>query len=213
MTEMDPASEKQKPQSCGFDKQPRATRKKQGPAFYGAMYRRELQSGFWPSQRALAEAFSVSNAHVSRCIAIADLPTSVFEAFGGKKYVSFRLGRELLKLSRELGEPEMRRRALKVKFLQLAHRDEILQFLMTGDAPASSNARLSIVVERGRKAIRIGGSDVEKLSRNLDLLKTALRACVKDINLRNNMFAAMAAGQAPVSVLSDEAPSFPPQQG
>lgn len=167
------------------------------PADFGAFYRGLLQAGVWPSQRALAVAFTVSNSHVSRCISIEGLPKIVLEAFGGAKYVSFRLGRELLKLSRETEFRELRKRAVKVKGLQLVDPDEILQFLRSGEGPGRRNARLSISVDRSGKVVCIEGPDVEKLARNLGVLRDAIRECVKAIDGKNWLLATIMAEHDP----------------
>lgn len=159
------------------------------PVDFGAFYCRLLQTGVWPSQRALAAALTVSNSHVSRCISIERLPKIVLEAFGGARYVSFRLGRELLKLTREIEYRDLRKRAVKAKGLQLVDPDEILQFLRSGDGPGRRNARLSISVDRGGKVVRIEGPDVEKLARNLGVLRDAIRECVKCLDKANSDFA------------------------
>ena len=167
------------------------------PADFGAFYCRLLKTGIWSSQRAVAAALTVSNSHVSRCISIDRLPKIVFDAFGGARYVSFRLGRELLKLTREIEYRELRKRAVKAKGLQLVDPDEILQFLRSGDGPGRRNARLSISVDRSGKVVRIEGPDVEKLARNLGVLRDAIRECAKAIDGKNGLFAAIRAEYDP----------------
>lgn len=167
------------------------------PADFGGFYRRLLQTGVWSSQRALAAALTVSSSHVSRCISIKRLPEIVLEAFGGARYVSFRLGRELLKLTREIESSDLRKRAVKAKGLQLVDPDEILQFLRSGDGPGRRNARLSISVDRSGKVVRIEGPDVEKLARNLGVLRDAIRECVKAIDEKNELFVTITAEHDP----------------
>ncbi|MCP3728251.1 hypothetical protein M3I53_34960 [Paraburkholderia sp. CNPSo 3272] len=162
------------------------------PARLGRFYSRMLLTGVWPSQRALAAALSVSNSHVSRCISISGLSGSILEAFGGEKYVSFRLGKELLKLTREIKSQELRKRALKVKVMELVDPNEILQVLRSGDAPARMRARLSISVDRSGKVLRIEGPDVEKLTRKLGVLRNAIENCLKDINVTGRAYGDMA---------------------
>ena len=167
------------------------------PADLGNFYRGELQEGVWPSQRALAAALSVSDSQVSRCISIARLPKIVLEAFGGARYVSFKLGKELSKLTREIESYDLRKRAAKVKGLQLVDPDAILQFLRSGDGPDRKNARLSISVDRSGKVVRIEGPDVEKLTRNLGVLRDAIRECVKSIDKTKRGFAEIRAAYDP----------------
>ncbi|MEX3991346.1 hypothetical protein AB4Y35_11255 [Paraburkholderia sp. EG286A] len=163
----------------------------------GDNYRRWLQTGVWPSQRALAAALSVSGSHVSRCISIALLPKLVLDALGGKKYVSFKLGKELSKLVREIEPYDLKKHALKVRGLKLVDPNEILQVLRSGDGPGRRNARLLISADRSGKVIRIEGPDVEKLTRNLGVVKDAIRECLNGINTISGFFGDMRAEHDP----------------
>lgn len=51
------------------------------PYEQGAMYRKALDSGLYPSNRRLAEALGVSHTWVANVLAVADLPASVVECF------------------------------------------------------------------------------------------------------------------------------------
>ena len=166
---------------------------KAGPVELGHFYSYDLAMGRWPSQSAMASALSVSVSHVSRCISISRLPKPVVEAFGGSDYVSFRLGKKLLDMSRKLGTDEISKRAVKAKVLKLVHPSDVLRLLDSGAPPVPKNPRLWVSVERGAKSLRIQGPDAEKLIAHIDALEDAIRACMINLNQAQRLKAELVA--------------------
>ncbi|MFX1684436.1 hypothetical protein PWR05_07400 [Paraburkholderia sp. A2RI-6] len=175
------------------------TLSKAGPVDLGNFYSYDLATGLWPSRSAMASALSVSVSHISKCISISRLPKPVVEAFGGSDYVSFGLGKKLLDITRKLGTDEICKRAAKAKALKLVHASDVLRLLDSGVPPAPKNPRLWVSVERGAKSLRIQGSDAEKLISHIDALEDAIRACMFNLNLAQQVNAEFIANFPPGS--------------
>ncbi|WP_322042816.1 hypothetical protein [Paraburkholderia sp. J67] len=145
-----------------------------GPWELGRRYGSEIRIGVWPSQRALATAYSVSVSHVSRCIAIAELSGNIVNVFGGSDNLSFRIGEKLLRIQKSIGEAEMEQRAVFVKDLKLTRLADLIEMFSTGMVMSELNPRLSVVVEENYKTISIQGSDIKKLIPHIGRLEKAI---------------------------------------
>lgn len=154
-----------------------------GPYTLGAYYERDIRSGIWPSQRALAKALSVSVSHVSRCIAVSQLSGTVVAAFGSSEKISFRLGSQLLSIREAIGAAEMDRRAIIASVFQLASVEEVLHVLTTGIEPFQRHPNLWISVD-DEKTLRIQGPDAFKLIPHRGGLEVAIKAFLIDVSER-----------------------------
>ncbi|WP_413186478.1 hypothetical protein [Paraburkholderia sacchari] len=100
-------------------------------------------------------------------------------------------------MSRKLGTDEICKRAVKAKALKLVHASDVLRLLDSGIPPAPKNPRLWVSVERGAKSLRIQGPDAEKLISHIDALEDAIRACMFNLNLAQQVKAEFIASLPP----------------
>jgi ParB family chromosome partitioning protein len=61
----------------------------------GVMYRKALETGLFPSKRALASALGVDHSALAKAVTLAELPQAVIDAFGSPLELQFRWGQPL----------------------------------------------------------------------------------------------------------------------
>lgn len=61
----------------------------------GVMYRKALETGLFPSKRALASALGVDHSALAKAVTLAELPQAIIDAFGSPLELQFRWGQPL----------------------------------------------------------------------------------------------------------------------
>ncbi|MBB3258965.1 hypothetical protein F4827_003834 [Paraburkholderia bannensis] len=144
-----------------------------GPWELGGRYSYEIRLGIWPSQRALAMAFSISVSHVSRCIAISQLSKRVVDACGGSDNLSFRLGKKLLSILKKIGKAEMERRAIYAERLGLTSFEDLLE-VFSSDVLSTLikiSTRINVSVSDDGSSLSIHGRDAKNLIPHISRLE------------------------------------------
>lgn len=129
----------------------------------GAMYKRALDEGLYPSQRKLSEALGVDVALVSKSLSLARLPEAVVAAFASPLDIQFRWAQPLSEALQK--DPDgLIARARQARASQPAMTAaQVLALLVGGPAPAvlnRSTPRSQVIVQVGkRRAVMVEGSD------------------------------------------------------
>ena len=144
----------------------------------GLFYRTMLARQLWPSQTSLAEFFGVSNAQVSRHVAIARLPIEVVEAFGDPTRISFRVGSLLLEALDKFGDAVIAARAKQAVALDYRSVDDILEFVVANRIPTRQMTKVSVRLARDKKTLRVELPNMGRLVPYLPKLESFLATAI-----------------------------------
>lgn len=126
----------------------------------GVMYLKALTTGLFPNQRRLASEMGLSQASVSKSIAIGGIPHEVISCFTSPLFLTYRAGQQLVEVL-AADEATVLRRAAQL------HRDGAgqtdagrLAILLGADGPATQPKARAIVLSMGKK--KVGKAIVQK---------------------------------------------------
>lgn len=116
------------------------------PYEQGAMYRRALEEGLYPSNRKLSAALGVSHTWVNAVLMVADLPMPVVECFKSPLDIQHRHAK-LLSTALETDRKGILRRAEKLRAQERPSSAQAVVNALIGQAPDVAGTQRSIVVE------------------------------------------------------------------
>ena len=125
-----------------------AARADLSPFEEGMSYRRALELGIYPSQRKLAAAVGVTQAHVSQVLVVANLPDEVLAAFPSPLEIQYRWA-ETLERSLKVDRTAMIERARGVVPSKFMSAKQVFEYLT--EKPRDSS--VDVVVEGKKRAV------------------------------------------------------------
>ena len=114
----------------------------------GMSYRRALELGIYPSQRKLAAAVGVTQAHISQSLVVANLPEEVIAAFPSPLEIQFRWA-DTLEKCLKVDQKALIARALAVAPQESMSAKQVFEFLT--EKPRDSS--IDVVVEGKKRAV------------------------------------------------------------
>ncbi|HKR44051.1 MAG TPA: hypothetical protein VJU59_30975 [Paraburkholderia sp.] len=140
----------------------------------GQFYRAMLAQRLWKSQRDMADFLVVSNANVSRLIALTRIPDTVIVALGGRQRITFRVGELLLEVLDKLGEKEVSARAREASALGYGSVDDVLEFLVSNRKPVRTLSTVRVRLARDKQTLRVEIPQLGRLLPHLSKLESFL---------------------------------------
>ncbi|MCX5544679.1 hypothetical protein M3A49_35330 [Paraburkholderia sp. CNPSo 3076] len=140
----------------------------------GQFYRAMLAQQLWKSQRDMADFLVVSNANISRLIALTRIPDTVVVALGGRQRITFRVGELLLEMLDKLGEKEVSARAREASALGYGSVDDVLEFLVNNRKPVRTLSTVRVRLARDKQTLRVEIPQLGRLLPHLSKLESFL---------------------------------------